>query len=130
MTDSNGTLAGKVVMITGASSGIGEAAARLFAAEGAAVVLMARREKALDQLAEEIAAAGGRRSARATSRTPRTSGAVATATERFGALDGSTTPDTPATRSLPCTNSTRPTSTVSWTSTCAAPGTVRAPRSR
>ncbi|NGO06358.1 SDR family oxidoreductase [Streptomyces sp. HC44] len=46
-------------MITGASSGIGEAAARLFAEEGAAVVLMARREDRLRTLAEEIAAAGG-----------------------------------------------------------------------
>ncbi|NEE43110.1 SDR family NAD(P)-dependent oxidoreductase, partial [Streptomyces sp. SID8455] len=34
-------------MITGASSGIGAAAARLFAAEGAGVVLMARREREL-----------------------------------------------------------------------------------
>lgn len=47
-------------MITGASSGIGEAAARLFAAEGAAVVLMARREQKLLALASEIVADGGR----------------------------------------------------------------------
>ncbi|MEU6820785.1 SDR family NAD(P)-dependent oxidoreductase [Streptomyces atriruber] len=60
MTDTNGMLAGKAVMITGASSGIGEAAARLFASEGAAVLLMARREETLKQLAAEINASGGR----------------------------------------------------------------------
>lgn len=47
-------------MITGASGGIGAAAARLFAAEGAAVVLTARRAERLDQLSAEIQAAGGR----------------------------------------------------------------------
>ncbi|WP_435850243.1 SDR family NAD(P)-dependent oxidoreductase [Streptomyces uncialis] len=46
-------------MITGASSGIGASAARLFAAEGARVVLMARREHRIRALAEEITAAGG-----------------------------------------------------------------------
>jgi NADP-dependent 3-hydroxy acid dehydrogenase YdfG len=50
---------GKVVAITGASSGIGEATARLLAAKGARVVLGARRTNRLDQLAREIAAAGG-----------------------------------------------------------------------
>lgn len=54
-----GLVGGKVVMITGASSGIGAAAARLFAAEGAAVVLMARREEALRRVAEDITGAGG-----------------------------------------------------------------------
>lgn len=54
------TLENKVAIITGASSGIGEAAARLFAAEGAAVVLSGRRQDALDKVAAEIAAAGGR----------------------------------------------------------------------
>ncbi|AYN39049.1 glucose 1-dehydrogenase [Streptomyces dangxiongensis] len=53
-------LKGKVAMITGASSGIGAAAARLFAEEGAAVVLMARRGDRLEQLVAEIRAAGGR----------------------------------------------------------------------
>ncbi|MGW2491639.1 glucose 1-dehydrogenase [Streptomyces sp. NPDC001606] len=53
-------LTGKVAMITGASSGIGAAAARLFAAGGAAVVLMARRAERLDQLVDEVRAAGGR----------------------------------------------------------------------
>ncbi|MFJ8312081.1 MULTISPECIES: SDR family oxidoreductase [unclassified Streptomyces] len=47
-------------MITGASSGIGAAAARLMAAEGAAVTLMARREDRLLQIAAEIASDGGR----------------------------------------------------------------------
>jgi NAD(P)-dependent dehydrogenase (short-subunit alcohol dehydrogenase family) len=55
-----GLLAGQVAMITGASSGIGEAAARLFAQEGAAVALMARREDRLHALAEEITGKGGR----------------------------------------------------------------------
>ncbi|MEU5950691.1 glucose 1-dehydrogenase [Streptomyces sp. NPDC047525] len=53
-------LSGATIMITGASSGIGAAAARLFAAEGASVVLMARREDRLRELAEEITAAGGK----------------------------------------------------------------------
>nr|WP_107415269.1 glucose 1-dehydrogenase [Streptomyces pini] len=50
----------KVVMITGASSGIGAESARLFAAEGAAVVLTARRAGHLERLGAEIRAAGGR----------------------------------------------------------------------
>ncbi|MBO7935735.1 SDR family NAD(P)-dependent oxidoreductase [Streptomyces antibioticus] len=53
-------LNGRVAMITGASSGIGAAAARQFAAEGAAVVLMARRAEPLEALAREIRAGGGR----------------------------------------------------------------------
>ncbi|MDA0169476.1 SDR family oxidoreductase [Solirubrobacter taibaiensis] len=54
-----GLLAGKVVLITGASRGIGAAAAHLFAAEGAAVVLAARSADALDAIVGEIRAAGG-----------------------------------------------------------------------
>ncbi|WP_030899519.1 SDR family NAD(P)-dependent oxidoreductase [Streptomyces sp. NRRL F-5126] len=54
-----GLLTGKVVFITGASRGIGAAAARLFAAEGAAVVLAARSTGALEGIAAEIRAAGG-----------------------------------------------------------------------
>lgn len=52
-------LKGKVVLITGASSGFGEDAARLFAAEGAHVVLAARRVERLQQAVERIQAAGG-----------------------------------------------------------------------
>src|SRR5690349_21549546 len=54
-----GLLTGKVVFITGASRGIGEAAARLFAAEGAAVVPAARSTDALDRIVKEIRADGG-----------------------------------------------------------------------
>lgn len=53
-------LDGKVAIVTGASSGIGKAAAELFAANGASVVLVARRKAPLDQVIEEIESRGGR----------------------------------------------------------------------
>jgi NADP-dependent 3-hydroxy acid dehydrogenase YdfG len=52
-------LKGKVVLITGASSGFGEDAARLFAKEGCRVVLTARRLDRVQSLAEDIQNAGG-----------------------------------------------------------------------
>ena len=51
---------GKVVVITGASSGLGEAAARHLAEQGATVVLGARRADRIDELAAQINAAGGK----------------------------------------------------------------------
>lgn len=53
------TLDGTVVAITGASSGIGEATARLLAARGALVVLGARRTDRIDAIAKDIRNAGG-----------------------------------------------------------------------
>jgi len=52
-------LEGKVAIVTGASSGIGYASALLFAAEGAKLVVGARRAAELDKLVTEITAAGG-----------------------------------------------------------------------
>jgi len=52
-------VAEKVIVITGASSGIGEATARLLAENGAKVVLGARRTEKLEKLVEEIHASGG-----------------------------------------------------------------------
>ncbi|MDN4648767.1 SDR family NAD(P)-dependent oxidoreductase [Curtobacterium sp. PsM8] len=54
-----GLLTGKVVLISGASRGIGAAAARLFAREGAAVVLAARSTDALDAVVAAVRADGG-----------------------------------------------------------------------
>lgn len=49
----------KVVLITGASSGIGQATAELLAEKGAKIVLAARRENRLQELADKIKKAGG-----------------------------------------------------------------------
>jgi NAD(P)-dependent dehydrogenase (short-subunit alcohol dehydrogenase family) len=54
-----GRLEGKVVIVTGAARGMGAAEARLFASEGAAVVLADVREQLGIAVADEIAAAGG-----------------------------------------------------------------------
>jgi NAD(P)-dependent dehydrogenase (short-subunit alcohol dehydrogenase family) len=85
-----GLLTGKVVLITGASRGIGAAAGRLFAREGATVVLAARNTDALDRLVKDIRTDGGVADAvpmdladRASVRT-----AVARVEELHGRLDG------------------------------------------
>jgi NAD(P)-dependent dehydrogenase (short-subunit alcohol dehydrogenase family) len=55
----NSGVQGKIVVITGATSGVGRAAALLFAHQGATVVLAARREAVLDELVAEIQSSGG-----------------------------------------------------------------------
>src|SRR6202008_5127099 len=52
-------LDGKRILLTGASSGIGEAAAEQLARHGATVVVVARRQDLLDALADRISTAGG-----------------------------------------------------------------------
>jgi NADP-dependent 3-hydroxy acid dehydrogenase YdfG len=59
-------IAGKIVVITGASSGLGKATARYLAERGAAVVLGARRAERLEALVSEIAGGGGKALAVAT----------------------------------------------------------------
>jgi NAD(P)-dependent dehydrogenase (short-subunit alcohol dehydrogenase family) len=60
-----GSLQGKVIMVTGASRGIGEAAAKALAREGATVMLAARNGRMAADVAQSIIEAGGRASATA-----------------------------------------------------------------
>lgn len=88
--DQDMDLNGKAIIVTGASSGIGRAAASLFAARGASVVLGARRAKALEDQAAEIRAAGGRAEALAGDVTDPiyARALVRRAETAFGGLDG------------------------------------------
>lgn len=80
---------GKVVVITGASSGIGEATAKLLAKNGAMVMLGARREDRLYKIADEINVNGGRADFRAVDVTKpeEVQDLVDAAKDSFGGLD-------------------------------------------
>jgi len=82
-------IAGKIIVITGASSGLGEASARLLSAEGATVVLGARRVERIQALADELVAKGARALALATDVTERTqvSALIDAAVQTFGRID-------------------------------------------
>ena len=80
---------GKVVVITGASSGNGEAAARLLSAEGASVVLGARRAERIQSLAKDLTGRGGKALAVATdvTRYEQVKRLVDTAVHSYGRID-------------------------------------------
>ena len=82
-------LSGKIAIIAGASSGMGAATAQLFAAQGATVVLGARSAGALEKLAGEINAAGGKALAVPTDATDRAAALslVDVAVEHYGRVD-------------------------------------------
>ncbi|HEY1120146.1 MAG TPA: SDR family oxidoreductase, partial [Haloferula sp.] len=85
----NSNIKGKIVVITGASSGLGEAAARMLSAEGATVVLGARRTGRIQALADELTAQGGTTLPITTDVTNRdeVKRLVDTAVEKFGRVD-------------------------------------------
>ncbi|MFY9655924.1 MAG: SDR family NAD(P)-dependent oxidoreductase, partial [Methylocystis sp.] len=80
---------GKVVVITGASSGLGAATARHLSAQGASVTLGARRGDRIQPLAEELTSKGGKALAVPTdvTRLGAVTRLVETAVEKFGRLD-------------------------------------------
>jgi NAD(P)-dependent dehydrogenase (short-subunit alcohol dehydrogenase family) len=84
-----GNLSGKTAIITGGNSGVGAATAILFASEGANVVISARRQSALDEVAAKITEAGGSvlTVAADISKDEDCKAVVAAAIEKFGKLD-------------------------------------------
>jgi NADP-dependent 3-hydroxy acid dehydrogenase YdfG len=86
---SSNNIEGKVVVITGASSGLGEATARRLSADGATVVLGARRTDRIQALAAELSGRGGKALALGTdvTKAEQVQKLVDAAVERFGRVD-------------------------------------------
>ena len=82
-------LEGKVTVVTGANSGVGAAIAKLFAAEGATVVMTARREAALEEVSAQIEKAGGKTFVMATdiSKPDDPERLMAAVEEKYGKID-------------------------------------------
>ena len=85
----NNNIEGKVVVITGASSGLGESTARLLSEQGATVALGARRHDRLQSLADELSHNGGKAMAIVTDVTQREQmkQLVETTVQKFGRID-------------------------------------------
>ncbi len=85
----NNNISGKVIVITGASSGLGEASARLLCKQGATVVLGARRQERIQSLAKELIDNGGKAIAVTTDVTQQlqVKRLVDTALEQYGRVD-------------------------------------------
>jgi NADP-dependent 3-hydroxy acid dehydrogenase YdfG len=86
---SGNNIEGKVIVITGASSGLGEASARLLCAQGASVVLGARRVDRIESLANQLTTSGGKAIAVATDVTQhdQVKRLADAAVQRFGRID-------------------------------------------
>jgi NADP-dependent 3-hydroxy acid dehydrogenase YdfG len=86
---SGNNIEGKVIVITGASSGLGEASARLLCAQGASVVLGARRVDRIESLANQLTTSGGKAIAIATDVTQhdQVKRLADAAVRRFGRID-------------------------------------------
>lgn len=87
--ESTHNISGKVIVITGTSSGIGEATAKYLASLGAKVVMAARRDERLKEIEADIQSAGGACACKATDVSDRASveALIAFARERFGPID-------------------------------------------
>lgn len=79
----------KVIVITGASSGIGEATAKLLASQGNKIVLGARREERLNEITEAIKNAGGEATSKVTDVTSieEVEALAQTALDAYGRID-------------------------------------------